>query len=314
MARLKVIEQSPSTPLRSLADDWLGSVRAGGKSVRTLEAYRWPVYQLFLPFCAEQGVERPDQLDQRILDRFTTSLLDKVRADGKPLSKASVASYSRSVRVFLGYVRSQGETVAGKPKVPTAPKKVVATLERTEIEAMENAAETERDRLIIRVLGNTGLRLGELLGLRPADLIQNDRGWFLKVRGKGDKERLVPLRPPAVARRLRKYADRDRHDAASDRIFLTIRRSRRTGLYEPLERRTVEQMMKGVAERAKVDPTRAYPHAMRHSFATWALRSGMNALMLQEVLGHADLTMISRNYSHVRAEDAADHLARLLEQ
>ncbi len=72
--------------------------------------------------------------------------------------------------------------------------------------------------------------------------------------------------------------------------------------------------MKGLDERAKIDPTRAYPHALRHNFATWALRSGMNALIPQEVLGHADLTMISRNYSHVRAEDAVDHLARLLEQ
>ncbi len=267
------------------------------------------------PSATSRGIERPDQLDQRVLDRFSESLLDKQRADGRPLSSASIATYARSVRVFLGWARKQGEAVAGRPQVPTPAKKVVVTLERNEIEALENVAETERDKLIVRVLANTGLRLGELLALRPGDLIQNDRGWFLRVRGKGNKERLVPLRPPAVARRLRRYADRGRHpDAASDRIFLTIRRSRRTGRYEPLERRTVEQMMKGLAEKAGIDATRAYPHALRHSFATWALRSGMNALMLQEVLGHADLTMISRNYSHVRAEDAADHLARLLEQ
>jgi integrase len=234
-------------------------VRAGGRSLRTLESYRWPVYKLFLPFCADHDLERPDQLDQRALDRFTTWLLDKRRSDGEPLSRASVASYARSVRVFLGYVRQQGEAVAGQPRVPTPPKKVVVTLERTEIDALENTAETERDKLIVRVLANTGLRLGELLGLCPADLIQNDRGWFVKVRGKGNKERLVPLRPPAVARRLRRYADRGRHpDAASDRIFLTIRRSRRTGRYEPLERRTVEQMMKGLAVRAGADlPARA---------------------------------------------------------
>ena len=315
MKKVSVVEPAPPTELRSLADDWLASVRAGGKSLRTLESYRWPVYQLFLPFCAGQGIERPDQLDQRALDRFTTWLLDKQRPDGRPLSRASVASYARSVRVFLGFVRRQGEEVAGRPQVPPSPRKVVVTLERSEIEALEDAAETERDKLIVRVLANTGLRLGELLGRRAMDLIQNDRGWFVKVRGKGNKERLVPLRPPAVARRLRRYADRGRHpEVTSDRIFLTIRRSRRTGRYEPLERRTVEQMMKGLAERAGVDPTRAYPHALRHSFPTWTLRSGMNALMLQEVLGHTDLTMISRNYSHVRAEDAADHLARLLEQ
>jgi len=55
MTKLSVVEPAQASELRSLADDWLASVRAGGKSLRTLESYRWPVYQLFPPFCADQG-------------------------------------------------------------------------------------------------------------------------------------------------------------------------------------------------------------------------------------------------------------------
>src|SRR5207244_1613799 len=74
-------------------------------------------------------------------------------------------------------------------------------LTRDEIERLEDAAPTERDKLIIRLLADTGIRVGELCGLRPEDIVRSqDRRTFLKVRGKGSKERLVPLAPPLVRR------------------------------------------------------------------------------------------------------------------
>jgi integrase len=111
-------------------------------------------------------------------------------------------------------------------------KRVLDVLTRDEIQAMEDAATTERDKLIVRVLADTGLRLGELLALRASDIRPEAGKHVLRVPGreragrsawvggKGDRERLVPI-SPALARRLRRFADRSRPDATSDRLFLT---------------------------------------------------------------------------------------------
>ncbi len=66
---------------------------------------------------------------------------------------------------------------------------------------MEDAARTERDKLIVRVLADSGLRVGELLGLRTHDLVEQNRNYYMHVRGKGQKDRLVPA--PRIYRRLR---------------------------------------------------------------------------------------------------------------
>src|SRR5262249_56805002 len=70
MSKLAVVKpEPPQTPLRSLARDWLASARAGGKSPRTLEAYRWPVYNLLVPACEREGIDSPTKIDRRVLDR-----------------------------------------------------------------------------------------------------------------------------------------------------------------------------------------------------------------------------------------------------
>ena len=95
---------------------------------------------------------------------------------------------------------------------------------------MEDAAKTERDKLIVRVLADTGLRV-KLLGLRSNDLVEQNRNYYLPVRGKGAVDRLVPVQ---LYRRLRSYAERCRaRDAVSSRTFLSHRR-RPNGDYQPL--------------------------------------------------------------------------------
>ena len=88
---------------------------------------------------------------------------------------------------------------------------------------MEDAAQTERDKLVVRTLADTGIRVGELVALRLFDVQVQGRNQYLKIQGKGSRERLVPL-PPALYRRLRRYADRSRPaDTHSDRLFLGLR-------------------------------------------------------------------------------------------
>lgn len=105
-----------------------------------------------------------------------------------------------------------------------------------EVQRMEDAADSERDKLIVRLLADSGVRVGELVKLPTRDVVDQDRKPFLRVLGrsqdggaKGDKYRLVPL-SPAIARRARRYMDRARPtDADSDYLFLSRRRSVRGG-------------------------------------------------------------------------------------
>jgi integrase len=261
MTRVALVKpEPPQAPVRGLARDWLASARAGGKSPRTLEAYRWPVYNLLLPACERDGIDSPTKIDRRFLDRLNADLLDSGR------SPASVRSYLRQINVFLRWCEREGEGPKATAQLPKVPKKLLEVLTRDEIRRLEEAGRTERDKVVVRTLADTGLRLSELLGMRVQDVEQDSRGWTLRVMGKGSRERRVVI-APALGRRLQRYADRVRpKDVPTDRLFLTIRRSRKSGIFEPLNWRTTEIMCKSTAVRAGIDPKRVWPHVFRHSY------------------------------------------------
>ena len=312
MADLTLVKPEVPTALRRLSDDFLAHCRAKGLSPKTWrDAYRYALEEVFLPWCAEQGITEPAQLSTRVVERFTTHLLEDGGRRG-PLSKASVGSYSRSVRAFLGWAEKEGE-LAERVKVPALKqtRRVLDVLSRDEIQAMEDVAKSERDKLLVRVLADTGLRLGELLGLRAADIIPSGSGRTqLKVRGKGDQERLVPL-SPALARRLARHL-RGLKAEGSDRIFVALRKGP-DGRYAPLTQSGAEQAIRTLAVSAGIE-RRVYPHLLRHSFATHALRRGMSTIQLQAILGHSSLTMIAQVYSHLTVDDAYDAMMALLRQ
>jgi integrase/recombinase XerD len=311
MAARTLFVVSPPTPtaLEHSFSDYLASARARGLSPRTLDGYEWVLRRVFLPFIVEQGVTTPEDITQRVLDRLSAHLLDRDN-----LSRHSVDTYLRTCADYLSWAHREGEiTHPAKPQSPRLPHKVLLTLTREQIRALEDAAATERDKLIVRILADTGVRLAELLGLTLADLIEQGRDRFLKVTGKGSRERLVPV-APGLFTRLRRFAARGRpEDARTDRIFVTLRRDYRSGTYEPLDPRGVEQMLHALARRVGIEQ-RVYPHLLRHSFATWALQRNMNAVTLQRILGHADLTMISGTYAHLVPADTAAAMMALLRE
>ncbi|HKF74733.1 MAG TPA: site-specific integrase [Candidatus Dormibacteraeota bacterium] len=229
---------------------------------------------------------------------------------GRRISKAIVHSYMRAINSLLAWARAQGEAGAARGQLPSMRKRVLDTLSREEVQRMEDAAATERDKLIVRVLADTGMRLGELLALRPADVRLEGGKNVIKVRGQGDRECLVPL-APSLARRLRPFIDRGRQDASSDRLFLTLRRGRGRGQLDGLTESAVEQMIRSLGEIASFRK-RVYPHLLRHSFATEYLRRGGNPILLQQISGHSSLTMITQTYQYLPLHDAHDELMRLL--
>lgn len=311
MAELKVVGTASASTLEGLADDYLAHCRAKGLSPKTIkDNYGYALKGVFLPWCANEGIRDPEQITSRVLDRFTADLLEHGGKRG-PLSRHSIAGYVESVNWWLRWLHKEGELRAdAKAEVPRRPQRVLDVLNRDELQAMEDSASTERDKLIIRLLADTGMRVSELLGLRGADLIERDRNHYVRVRGKGDKERLLPI--PRLWRRLERYVQRGRpRTTSSERIFVSLRRDRRTGEHEPLTKSGVEQLVRTVAEMAGIS-RRTYPHMLRHSYATWALNRGMNPIMLAQVLGHSSLVMIQRNYAHSTPADAHELMARLL--
>jgi integrase/recombinase XerD len=160
-----------------------------------------------------------------------------------------------------------------------------------------------RDRAMVYLMYATGVRVSELVGLSPhgVDLEQG----YLRVRGKGDKERIAPFAPDA-GERLREYLDRGRGSLhpKTDLVFLNYR-----GF--ALTRQAFWKLLKDLAARAGIERTeRISPHVIRHSFATHLLQSGMGLRSLQLLLGHSDLST-TQIYAHVTPEHLKETHARL---
>jgi len=293
--------------LDELVADYLANPEFGG---RTRDHYSRILTRLFLPYLAEAGLELA-QVDQRVLNRWVVHLQQNGGPRQAHLSDHSIHSYSRAVNHFLSWARQAGEMRGtAKARAPRPDRKLLDVLSRREIQRLEDAAVAERDKLIIRVLANTGIRVSELLGARPESIRRKGSEYYLRVMGKGRIERDVPL-GSELYRRLKKYADRGRPaDARTGRLFVGLRR-RPTGEYAALDARGVQLMLKAVAEQAGVRK-RVHPHLLRHSYATDMLKRGMNMIVLKENMGHRSLEMISEVYSQLTPGDRHAEYMRVL--
>lgn len=306
----------PRLPLEDLFHDYLDDCRARGLRTRTVEqAYSWAIRTLFLPWCAERGVTGPDELTPALINRWTAELHARGGPKGK-LAPASILAYVEQVNRWLRWVHAQGEMPnrlqAHRPRLA---RRVLPVLSPEEVTRMADAAKSQRDRLIVQLLWEGGLRASELLHLRLDDVVEQRRQGYLRVLApefgggaKGGHERLVPI--PKAYRPLQRYIQSQRPEADSDRIFLSLRRDRH-GQFVPLELNGLEQVVRNLAADARIG-RRVWVHLFRHSAATRMLKAGMNPLLVAKVLGHTSLAMIERVYSHLDMTDAYEALARVL--
>ena len=305
---VKVLAGGMPSPLERLVDDYLSHCRARGLSPRTDRQYAQSLHGVFLPWCHAQGIARVEELDRRALDRFTAALLEHRTASGQPLSKFSVHTYVRPVRIMLTWAEREGEQVQAKPQLPRRPALIKEVLSRDEIDRMERAVKTERDKVIIRIFGDCGLRLSELAGLTDRDIIRSGRQAHLRVLGKRNRMRDVPIAPQLV-RRVDRLIESRPEERSSNRIFLALR-SGRSHEYEPLTAAGAYQVVKVAVERAGIGK-RAYPHLLRHSWMTEMLRAGMNPIQLSIIAG-ASVEVISQHYTHLTSSDAYDAMLRVI--
>lgn len=263
-------------------------------STNTIEAYRNDLSHLEA-FMMRNNLKLEDvTLEQ--LHTFAASLHEYGIT---PRSQARVLSGVRSFFRFLvldGVVESDPTELLEWPSLPEH-LPVVLTLE--EIDRIEDSidlskAEGARNRAIIEVLFSCGLRVSELVNMKLSDLYLDDR--VLLVRGKGNKERLVPVSAKAILDLKRWFFDRNLmkiKPGEDDYVFLN-----RRGAH--LTRTMILIMVKRQAEEAGIKKTIS-PHTFRHSFATALLQGGADLRSIQAMLGHEkiDTTLV---YTHISNE------------
>jgi integrase/recombinase XerD len=217
------------------------------------------------------------------------------------LSARSLARLVSSMRSFYRYLVLDGmveKDSADGLSSPSVWLSLPKFLTMKEVEALLAAPDDGeprgvRDKAMLEVLYGSGLRVSELIALRPKDL-NMDEG-FLLCRGKGGKERIVPLGRSAC-RAVRKYLDEARplfEKTASESLFLT----RRGG---PFTRQGLWKLLKGHALAAGI-ASKISPHVLRHSFATHLLERGADLRSVQLMLGHSQITT-TQIYTHVSRE------------
>ncbi|MFC4604667.1 site-specific tyrosine recombinase XerD [Rhodococcus kronopolitis] len=265
-----------------------------GVAQNTLSSYRRDLrrYQEFL------GVRRIDDLG-RVSERDVSDFVVTLRrgdraAQVRPLAASSAARALIAVRGLHKFATLEGIAnvdVARAVKPPTPgqrlPKslpldQVISLLEATGGPDDPDAARGLRDRALLEVLYSTGARISEAVGLDIDDVDGTDRAVLL--RGKGGKERVVPIGRPAIAA-LEAYLVRGRPALVSTggpAIFLNARGGR-------LSRQSAWQVLRSAADRVGLADG-VSPHTLRHSFATHLLEGGADVRVVQELLGHASVT------------------------
>lgn len=277
-------------------------------SRKTIREYRQPLEQVLLPFCDREGIADAAELDGDALERLRDHLTTNGARSGKTLKTPTVNSYLRAINVCLSWAEKRHKGNGARVKLYKLKRPRYDVLSRDEIARIEAAAERERDRLIVRLLADTGMRVGELVGLRTGDIKSDGGRVFLTVNGKTD-ERDVPLMPD-LHKRLRRYINETRpKKAESDRVFLALRR-RPGGGVEPLTESGVQQIIRELGETAEIG-RRVYCHLFRHSFVTDKLNRRMSPIHLKEMVGHKSMAMIDRVYSHIKPADVYEEFARV---
>ncbi|MEZ7756867.1 site-specific tyrosine recombinase XerD [Microbacterium paraoxydans] len=272
-----------------------------GLSSHTVGAYRRDL-EGYRDWLTAEGIDDTADITPAVVDRFIAA-----RASAEPQPAAtSLARLQSSVRGWHRFLAREGieaDDPTGRLRPPKTPRRLPKALTIDQVERLLAAPSAEeplgiRDRALLELLYATGARVSEAVGLDVDDMAH---GEVLRLRGKGSKERIVPVGSYARAA-VDAYLTRVRPELAakgraSARLFLGARGA-------PLSRQSAWLVIRSAAERAQLT-AEVSPHTLRHSFATHLLQGGADVRVVQELLGHSSVAT-TQIYTHVSVDALRD--------
>jgi integrase/recombinase XerD len=302
-----VTQRRASAGLSVHGENFVEMLRAErNASANTERAYRGDIadYEAFLARRGSDVLAADAALARAYLKRAAEAGL-------APRSAARRLSALRQLHRFLVSEGLRADDPLATVEAPRAGRALPKILAEAEVAALLDAARAqdglEGVRLVcfLELLYATGLRVSELAGLKLGALSRDGR--FLIVRGKGGKERLVPLAAPALAALAAWRAARDKADPTTAKSPFLFPTRAAAGHVTPAR---IAQLLKALAPRAGIDPCRLSPHVLRHAFASHLVDRGADLRAVQQMLGHADIAT-TQIYTHVGGERlkrvVADH-------
>lgn len=218
----------------------------------------------------------PDQLTEDDVKSYLSSLIDSKSKSTVMLAAAALKFY------FLEVLKRPITTM----KVPKKDKKLPEVLTKEEVKRLIDSADTNKSRIMISLLYSSGLRVSELVKLKPQDMrFDENIGWARS--GKGSKDRMFIL-SQSIANEIKDYLKK-RID--NEYVFSKDR---------PLTTRNVQKIVKNLRTKASIQK-KVTPHTLRHSFATHLLEEGTDIRLIQTLLGHSSLNT-TQLYTHVSTE------------
>ena len=276
---------------------FLGDLARAGNSEHTVTAYAADLGE-FLEFLSPPGSEPPEPraIDVLALREWMLWLYNR------PNSAVTIRRKLAAVRGLFKFLLREGliaVNVARLVRTPKAPKKLPEVMTPEQVNSLIDGVAANRlerphparDRAIFELLYGCGIRVSELAGLNLDDLDRGER--WLRVRGKGRKERQVPM-PGQAAESLERYLAERPVVRDEPAVFLNHRGSRLTA-------RGIAYLVKFYSTQLAGDPS-VHPHSFRHAYATHLLADGADLRAIQELLGHARLST-TQKYTQVSLTD-----------
>jgi integrase/recombinase XerD len=273
-----------------------------GFSRNTEEAYRNDLYQLesYLNESCSKKSQIPswEAFDRQEMLSYMLNLKEKKYASTTLARKVAAAkSFFKFLTEEKKVAQNPTENIASLRVGRSLPKPISVSQARRLLEepAKKATPEAKRDKAMLELLYASGMRVTELVSLNLADI--DTPGGFVRCFGKGHKERMIPIYPRA-AQSLEDYIKDARPSIVQNRdeekaLFLNVRGER-------LTRQGLWQILKGYAKDAHIESA-VTPHTLRHSFATHMLNGGADLRMVQELLGHANIST-TQVYTHLTSE------------
>lgn len=250
-------------------------LRLRGFSQRTVDTYL-KQNKLFLDYIKK----KPSQVTEDDIKDYLVDVMTN-----KKLSARTASLKKSALKFFYDNVLDKKIVTLKTPKIP---KSIPEVLTKDEIKDLIDAAGSKKTKLIIKFLYSTGLRVSELINLKLNDLaLKQKEGWVRK--GKGSKDRFFKI-PDSLTKDIEDYIK----TLDNEEIYLF------PGKNNTLSARNIQKIIQKAAERAGIKKE-VSPHKLRHSYATHLLDNGVDIRMIQELLGHSNLST-TQIYTHVSKE------------